>query len=100
MATATTKPLFDRSTMDRRVRHPLQALRGYIRTYVLLEGLAVALLYLALWFWIGLLLDYGTFWLLSFDWVQELNLAVPPTTALVVRVILLAGLTVGLLAVV
>ena len=41
--------------------HPLERLRGYIRTYVSLEGLAVLVLYLALWFWIGLLLDYGLF---------------------------------------
>ncbi len=29
-------------------------------------------LYLALWFWIGLLLDYGFFRLFHIDWVQEL----------------------------
>src|ERR1700757_4919656 len=79
MATVTTRP-FDRPALDRRVRHPLQALRGYIRTYVLLEGAAVAVIYLALWFWIGLLLDYGTFWLFAFDWIQELNQNLPEST--------------------
>jgi hypothetical protein len=86
--------------MDRRVRHPLHALRGYIRTYVTLEGAAVALIYLAVWFWVGLLLDYGTFWLFAFDWVQELNQNLPASTALAVRGILLGGLAAGLLAVV
>ena len=39
---------FDAAETDRRVRHPLQALRGHIRRYVLLEGLAVAVIYLAI----------------------------------------------------
>src|SRR3954468_20708843 len=101
MATVTPpRPAFNRPEMDRRVRHPLQALRGFIRTYVTLEGAAVALIYLALWFWIGLLLDYGNFRLFAFDWVQELNQGLSPGTATVVRALLLAGLAAGLLAVV
>ena len=60
MATVTTRPAAsDREESRRKVGHPLQRLRGYIRCYVLAEGLAVLLIYLALWFWIGLLLDYG-----------------------------------------
>jgi hypothetical protein len=55
-----------------RVKHPLERLRGYIRTYVSLEGLAALLLFLSLWFWIGLVLDYGFFKLFTIDWVQEL----------------------------
>jgi hypothetical protein len=54
-----------------RVRSPLERLRTYIRTYVSLEGAAVVGLYLTLWFWIGLILDYGVFRLFHFDWVQE-----------------------------
>src|SRR5438552_3689878 len=54
------------------VRHPLQRLRGTIRRYVALEGAAVVGLYLALWFWLGLLADYGAFKAFGFDWVQEL----------------------------
>src|SRR5262249_16788947 len=57
---------------QRRVRHPLDALRGYIRRYVILEGLAVPVLFLAAWFWIGLPLDFGSFQLWGFGWVQEL----------------------------
>src|SRR5579885_3451235 len=54
-----------------RVRSPLERLRRFIRTYVSLEGDAVVGLYLALWFWIGMILDYGVFRLFHFDWVQE-----------------------------
>ena len=49
MATVTSpRRTIDRTDTDRRVRHPLQALRrGYIRRYVTLEGAAVAVIYLA-----------------------------------------------------
>ncbi len=110
MATATpTRPTFNRAETDRRVRHPLHALRGYIRRYVTLEGAGVAIVYLALWFWIGLALDYGLFKITQgYDWIQELqNLSgerrgVSPTwTAdLIVRGVILGLLAAGLLAVV
>ena len=45
---------FDRDETQRQVRHPLQTLRKYIRAYVLLEGAAIAVLFLAAWFWGGL----------------------------------------------
>src|SRR5437588_162512 len=45
----------------RRVHHPLQRLRWYIRAYVALECVALVLFFLAVWFWAGLLLDYGVF---------------------------------------
>src|SRR5262249_7193559 len=63
-----------------------------IRFYVSAEGLAVLVLYLALWFWIGLLLDYGFFKVFTLDLVQEL-----PRWF---RGGVLAVLTAGLLAVV
>lgn len=53
------------------IRSPLDRLRGAIHRYVALEGLAIAGIILALWFWIGLALDYGVFRLFRFDWVQE-----------------------------
>lgn len=53
-----------------RIHHPLARLRKYIHSYVSLEGAAVVALFLALWFWIGLVLDYGAFKALLFDWVQ------------------------------
>ncbi len=103
MATATP-PLrhFDRAAAQRRVRHPLQAVRGLIRRYVALEGAGVAILYLCLWFWIGLILDYGAFLCFGFDWIQELqgSSEVKGNTDWWIRVVLLVGLTGGLLALV
>ena len=73
MATVTSPPAsFDRDETQRRVAHPLERLRGFIRFYVGSEGVAVLLIFLLLWFWIGLLLDYGSFKLFGLDWVQEL----------------------------
>lgn len=64
--------VLSREEAQRRVASPLQQLSGYIRLYVTAEGLAVLLIYLALWFWIGLLLDYGLFKVFGVDWVQIL----------------------------
>ncbi|HEV3205038.1 MAG TPA: hypothetical protein VGY77_11670, partial [Gemmataceae bacterium] len=71
MATVT-EPGSERRENAQRVTHPLQRLRSTIRYYVGLEGAALFLLYLALWFWIGLALDYGFFKVFGLDWVQEL----------------------------
>jgi hypothetical protein len=95
---ATVQP--NRGELQARVRHPLQTLRKYIRTYVTLEGAAVAICYLALWFWVGLFLDYGLFWLTGFDWVQEFDLGLGQAGAWNFRFILLLILTLGLFAVV
>lgn len=74
MATVT-HPVSAEFREDRpeQVRHPLQRLRGYIRLYVVAEGIAVLLLSLALIFWLGLLVDYGVFKAFGLDWVQELG---------------------------
>lgn len=82
------------SPVNARIRDPLEKLRGYIRTYVSLEGAAVLLLYLALWFWIGLALDFGFFKLFKVDWVQVFE------DAFSVRVVVLLALVAGLLAMV
>ena len=72
MAPITTSvPPRNLAEAQQRVRSPLQRLRRFLRTYVSLEGAAVVGLYLTLWFWIGLVLDYGVFRLFHFDWVQE-----------------------------
>ncbi|HXG12741.1 MAG TPA: hypothetical protein VNK04_23485 [Gemmataceae bacterium] len=71
MATAPPRPRRNLDESHRRVRHPLQRLRGYIRFYVGIEGVATLLIFVALWFWIGLLLDYESFNLFHLDWVQE-----------------------------
>jgi hypothetical protein len=89
MATITSPPSPQRVTeSQRRVHHPLERLRNYIRFYVTAEGLTVLVLYLTLWFWIGLALDYGAFKLLSVDWVQEL----PWGLRAGILVVLVAGL--------
>jgi hypothetical protein len=72
--------------------HPLERLRGTIRRYVGLEGAAVVGIYLALWFWLGLLFDFGVFKAFGLDWVQEM-----PRN---VRAGILIALAVGLVAVV
>lgn len=72
------------------IRHPLQAVRATIRKYVLLEGAALAVIFLAAWFWIGLALDWGLFAIFSVDWVLELqNLDESKSVAFYVRLVLL-----------
>ncbi len=90
MASVTT-PLTPHRNLDeaqQQVRSPLERLRGYIRTYVSLEGAAVLGLYLALWFWIGLIFDYGFFKLFGIDWVQDL----PWSFRACLLIVLIAGL--------
>src|SRR4051794_10358894 len=60
-----------------RVRHPLETVRKTIRRYVLLESAAMLLLCVALWFWVGLALDFGLFWATAYDWVLELDFLDP-----------------------
>jgi hypothetical protein len=71
MATVTTRPRsWNLTESHRRVRSPLHRLCGYIRAYVAAEGLATLGLFLALWYWIGLVMDYGVFKVFTHDWVQ------------------------------
>ena len=72
MATVTPRP-HARTLVEAQahVRHPLQRMRGTIRTYVGLEGAALLLTLLALWFWVTFVLDFGPFRLVGWDWVQE-----------------------------
>src|SRR5262249_10185099 len=72
MATVSTRVRpFDLGEAHRRVRHPLERLRGYIRAYVALEGLALLCTFLAVWVWVSLVMDYGFFKVFGVDWVQE-----------------------------
>ncbi len=68
MATVTPRNL---SESQQRVRSPLERVRGTIRLYVALEGAALLVTLLALWFWVDLAFDYGFFAGFRFDWVQE-----------------------------
>jgi hypothetical protein len=89
MATAAPPaPKITLTEAQRKIRHPLARLRTWIRGYVTLEGGLVLALYLALWFWLGLLLDYGVFKVSHYDWVQDM----PWIVRLVVLVLLVAGL--------
>jgi hypothetical protein len=94
MAIPAPVTLEQRREWQSKVSDPLERLRGTIRLYVSLEGAAVVLLYLALWFWIGLLVDYGCFTLFTLDWVQVL----PWGLRAGLLVILVAGLLALLVA--
>jgi len=92
MATVTPHPPRNLAEDNRRVRSPLTRLRSWIRSYVSLEGAGALALFLALWFWIHLVLDYGSFKLLGLDWVQDFHVAF--------RVSILLLLVAGVLAVI
>jgi hypothetical protein len=93
MATVTPPRTSRNLDQDRsRIRSPLARLRKYIHTYVSLEGAALVGLFLALWFWIGMLLDYGFFKAFTVDWVQELPWSF--------RLIVLLALVLAILAIV
>jgi len=70
MATATGTPAKPTSG-DNRVYNPLDQLRGLIRTYVLLEGVLSALLFVVAWFTLALVFDYGVFRAFTWDWAQD-----------------------------
>jgi hypothetical protein len=99
MATVTPPPVqvtdANRDDVHRRVRHPLDRMRGTIRGYVSGEGFAVLVIYLALWFWITLALDYGLFQARAIDLTDADSM---PNRAL--RGLLLGGLFAFVLALV
>src|SRR5438477_12989999 len=83
MATASMpRPKVDLSACHGKIRHPLQRLRVYIRAYIAAECVALVLIFIAAWFWLGLLADFGLFalsrvtvtsWLSKppFDWMEH-----------------------------
>lgn len=79
-------------SITQRIHEPLARLRQRIRFYVIMEGLLLAGLYLATWFWISLAVDYGLFRLFTIDLVQGAPYSF--------RAVLLTGLLAGLLAIV
>lgn len=70
MATVTTPRNLEQDRV--KIRNPLARLRKFIHAYVSLEGVALVGLFLALWFWIGFVLDYCVFKVFLVDWVQVL----------------------------
>lgn len=73
MATAErprrTKVTPQRVARDPAVFNPLNQLRSTIRRYILLEGVLSACLFVAAWFALGLVLDFGFFKATGVDWV-------------------------------
>src|SRR3954447_11264262 len=72
MATATPSRSMNVAKEHARIRSPLERLRKFIRYYVTLEGVGLGLLFLALWFWVGMAFDWGLFKLFTIDLVQQL----------------------------
>jgi hypothetical protein len=80
MATVTPTRKFDHAETRKRVQHPLQLVRSYIRRYIILEGAALLLLCASILFWVGLACDFGLFkfefdilGVYGVDWILELN---------------------------
>ncbi|MDB5312304.1 MAG: hypothetical protein JWO38_6506 [Gemmataceae bacterium] len=90
MATATSRPPAPHF-LDPRVSHPLDQLRGTIRRYVVVEGLLSAVVFLAGWFALGLLFDFGLFKVATWDWVLDAPAWVR-LVALVITLVLLAAI--------
>src|SRR5215207_1125258 len=61
MATTTRYAPADLTIVDPKIAHPLGKLRGIIRRYVAVEGVLAVILFLAAWFWLAMLIDYGVF---------------------------------------
>jgi peptidoglycan hydrolase-like protein with peptidoglycan-binding domain len=98
MATANLpRPTFDISRIDSRIMNPLHSLRGKIRLYVVLEAFLNAAIFLVVWFWVALFLDYGLFALLGIDWVEATSKSVRGTILAVVVIAFLAFLLSNLL---
>ncbi|HEY1186398.1 MAG TPA: hypothetical protein VGE74_02025 [Gemmata sp.] len=77
MATAErprpTKVHAERAARDPEMFNPLNRLRSTIRRYVVLEGVMSAFLFVAAWFALGLVLDFGFFKVTGVDWVFASN---------------------------
>lgn len=78
---------------DVAITGPLDHLRGTIRRYVLLEGILLAAIFVAIWFILGLLLDFGLFKATTWDWVLD-----APAALRALALALMATLLVALVA--
>lgn len=63
------KPIVAAGTRAR-IFSPLHKLRGAIKRYIVLEAAAVLINAIAIWFWLGLICDYGLFKATGLDWAQ------------------------------
>ncbi len=62
--------------LDAKLASPLDQIRGTIRQYVLSDVAVTVAIVVVLWFWLGLVLDYGLFKLTGFDWVLDSSLPI------------------------
>ncbi|MSR54977.1 MAG: hypothetical protein EXS09_17070 [Gemmataceae bacterium] len=88
MATSTRYAPADLSIVDPKIAHPLGKLRGIIRRYVAIEGVLAVILFLAAWFWLAMLIDFGVFKLFAFDWALD----APQALRVIALVLAVAGL--------
>jgi len=70
MPTTPTTPT-TAARLDPEVLHPLDRLRGTIRRYVVVEGLLSVAIFLAAWYVAALVVDFGAFKLLTWDWALD-----------------------------
>lgn len=61
----------EQAPIDLRAYHPLARLRWYIRGYVFLEGLLMALICACLWFWFTFTLDFSLQYFFGVDLLDE-----------------------------
>lgn len=73
---------------DRELTHPLDRLKRMIRVFVVLDVVLFVGLYLTLWFWVGVGIDYGLFKAFGVDVAQQLT----PALRIGATVVLALGL--------
>lgn len=61
----------DTPRLDAKIANPLDQVRGTIRQYMLADAAVTLAVVVALWFWLGLALDFGLFKLAGFDWALD-----------------------------
>lgn len=96
MTNSTTSLTRITPELTERIRSPLYRLRGTIRRYLLWDTLALTIIALAVWFWVGLLLDYGVFKVTGWDWVQVLPRSVRLIVLLAVSAVIVAVVAMSL----
>lgn len=92
MPQTNTRPVDRRPVVapDRDLTHPLQRLKGAIRRFVAYDVMLFVGLYLSVWFWLGVGIDYGLFKAFGVDIAQQLTPAIRIGATIVVGVTLVA----------
>src|SRR5215510_6300544 len=71
MATALETRRTSPSLIRPEIASPLVKLRRAIRTYVVIEGLALAAAWICVWLWATFLIDWGMFAVFGADYVRD-----------------------------